>query len=744
MTSTGKPAEPLPDEPPALLLRCLQHVARRFDRPTSEVVLTAGAALDEKGGLAFAEAEACLHRVGLKTRHLRVKLDRLRPGDLPTIVELQDGDSAVVLSVDPATVEIYDPFTDREGAVDRAELAGRLTGRGLAVTADPRLEASDAVADLPQIKSHWFWDEVRKYAPSFAYVGLAAAVVNLLAFAMPLFMMNVYDRIIPNQAAASLWVLAFGVVLAFGFDFLLRTARAFLVDDLGREVDAKLSAKLFEKILNTPLTHRALSTGAFARRLNDYESVRDFFTSTTVVLIVDLAFVFLFLTFMLVVGGPLVFIPLAGIAVIVFAGWSLQKLMTDALKEAQADAALHHSLLIETLGSIEAVKALRGEGRMLGKWSRHAAQSSVTQERLRRLSSLSVNLASLVQQAIAVGLIIGGFYRFTAGDMTMGAIIAIVMLSSRALAPVGQLAFLMTRGRQALLSLETLQRVMDAPDERTDASRSVVRTIGRGEVELRDVKFRYPGAPSDALGGINLLIRPGERVGLIGRVASGKSTLGRVVCGLYAPTDGAMLIDGVDSRQYHPHEIRRAFRYVGQESDLFSGTIRDNLLLGARQADDEQLLRAVHATGADAFLVRDAAGFDMPVGERGGRLSGGQRQFLAVSRALVEPGALLYLDEPTGSMDVNSEQLFIQRLGAALKPDQSLVVSTHRLAMLQLVDRVIVMDRGRIVADGPKAEIMARAAPLSSEPPRERPVEQAKSAPARAKPAGRSRSAGAG
>jgi ATP-binding cassette subfamily C protein LapB len=388
-------------------------------------------------------------------------------------------------------------------------------------------------------------------------------------------------------------------------------------------------------------------------------------------------------------------------------GASLQRQMARSLKDAQTDAGLQHATLVEAIAGIETLKAARAEGKMLARWRRYAEMSANTQEGLRRMQALAVNLASLSQQGISVGLVVGGFFLFDAGKISMGAIIAIVMVAGRALAPVGQLAFLLVRGRQALLSLETLDAMMAAPDERKLVARAIIPTIERGAIELQHLGFRYPNASFPSLADFSLRVRPGERIGVVGRVASGKSTLGRVMCGLYEPTDGVMLIDGVDSRQHHPHELRKAFRFVGQDADLFSGTVRDNLKLCAGEASDEALIAAVANSGADSFLARDAAGFDLPVGERGQRLSGGQRSFLSLARALVEPCRLLFLDEPSGAMDTQSESRLIERLGASLTADQTLIVSTHRHAMLALVDRLVVLDGGRIFADGPKDQVLA-------------------------------------
>ncbi len=702
-------ASPQPDaatqEDP--VLECLSFLARRYDRPSSPVVLSAGLALTDTGKLPFHQIEAALEHVGLRAEAIRrPTLRRWRPTSTPAVLELKDDHAVILLEVKAKQGLIHDPRREDDYWTDLARLDEVYDGSAVVIEPDPTRDRENERPWAKAARDHWFWSEIWRARHRFGYVVVAAAVINLLAFALPLFTMNVYDRVIPNKATASLWVLALGVALAMGLEFTMRLARAQVIDEIGRELDARLSQKLFEKVMNIPLLERRGSTGAFARRVSEYELVRDFFASTTVVLTVDMAFIVLFLVLITILAGPLVLVPIVGVGVMVTAGFMLQKAMTQVSHDAQADASLQHSVLVESIGGMETLKAARAEGPMLGRWRRYAQNSAGTQERMRRLTAIAVNMASLSQQFITIGLIVGGFYMFNAGMISMGAIIALVMLAGRALSPVGQFAFLITRARQALVTLETLQGLMEGADERAQSVRSVVPTIGHGELQLDHLCFRYPGASVDSLADITMTIKPGERIGIIGRVASGKSTLGRVLCGLYPPSDGSMLVDGLDSRQYHAHELRGAFRYVGQDAELFSGTVRDNLVLGAADASDEDLIEAVKRSGADMFIARDAAGFDLGVGERGKALSGGQRSFLVMARALVRPSKLLFLDEPTGAMDTQSERLFIERLATALKPEQTLVVSTHRHAMLSLINRLIVIDRGRIIADGPRDKVL--------------------------------------
>jgi ATP-binding cassette subfamily C protein LapB len=688
------------------VLDCLAFIARRSDRPSSPVLLRAGLALSADGRLPFHQVEPALEQVGMRADPIVRRLATWPASKCPAILELEDGLAAVLLEVRDREGLIYAPGVAEPMWVRLDEIAPTFTGRAVVVEADPTRERENERPWDEAKRRHWFWSEIWKVRREFWPVLLAALVVNLLAFAMPLFTMNVYDRVIPNKAVATLWVLALGVFLALALDFTLRIARTRLIDEVGRKLDAKLSQKLFEKVMNLPMSERQGSTGAMARRVSEYETVRDFFASTTVVLAVDLTFLFLFLGFITLVGGWLVAVPVAGILFMLTAGLSLQKAMGRAAVDAQADSSLQHSILVEAISGAETLKAARAEGQMLGRWRRYSAMSAGTSERMRKLTAVAVNLASIAQQSISVGLLIGGFYRFQEGEMTMGAIIAIIMISGRSLQPVGQLAFLITRGKQATATLTSLQRMMEVEDERQGSMRSMVPEIRAGHIELRDLSFRYPSAGRDSLSNVSLTINPGERIGIIGRVASGKSTLGRVLSGLYTPTNGEMLVDGLDSRQYHPHQLRDSFRFVAQDSEVFSGTIRDNLMLGAADADDQQLIDAVVRSGADIFLSRDAAGFDLPVGERGARLSGGQKSLLVLARALVSPSRLLFLDEPTGSMDTQTELYFIEHLKTAVGREQALVVATHRHNMLSILDRLIVIDGGKIVADGPRDEVL--------------------------------------
>ena len=692
------------------LLDAVATIAALFERPFSDLRVKKGLALDDDGLVPLDQLDHALDAVGLRCHLVRRPLAAWNVQDVPAILLLDDDRPLVLTAMDDDGCWVRLPGATGDLQIDRRLLEAAYTGQGVIIRHDP---ASETARERPwdeAAKQHWFWSEVWKERSQYGYVMFASLLINLLAFAMPLFTMNVYDRIIPNKAAASLWMLALGALFAIAVEYGLRLARTGLIDEVGRGIDARLSQRLLDKVLNLPMATQRGSTGALARRVTDYEQVRDFFASTTVVLVTDILFLVVFVALIAVLGGWLAVIPLVAMVMMLAMGWVLQRRMSAAVADAQVDASMLQTTLVETIGSLETVKACRAEGRMLGKWRRLSASNAYTQEEMRKLTATAVNLATLCQQATGIALIIGGFYLFNAGTISMGAIIAIVMLASRSLAPVGQLAFLMTRGRQAFVTLNSLQQLMDQDDERDKGSRSITPEVRDGRLQLDHVSFRYPDTDRESLAGVSLIIEPGERVGLIGRVASGKSTLGRVLCGLYDPTSGSYRIDGLESRQYDPHDLRSTLRFVGQDAELFSGTVRENLMVGASDADDATIIDAVRRSGADEFLGRDTAGFDFHIGERGSRLSGGQRSFLVLARALMSPAHLLFLDEPTGAMDSQTEKHFVDRLQAAIPADQTMIIATHRMTVLGLVDRLIVMDNGRIVADGPRDEILAQRA----------------------------------
>ncbi|MEM1053362.1 MAG: type I secretion system permease/ATPase [Pseudomonadota bacterium] len=687
---------------------CIAELASRYSSSLSPAALSQ-LPKNVDGRLPWHQADAALDLAGVNFDV--VKRRKLPTGEthFPALVELADERFVIVSRANEGELLVWEPSKATEEWLPYSELSKQFSGRLYSVYSNPDLQREEEAPWHAKARGHWFWGELRKERRSFRPVLLASFLINLLAVALPLFTMNVYDRVIPNRAAETLWVLGLGVVLVFALEFALRRGRTAVLDQISRRLDLKLSQKIFGRLLATPLNERQGHTGALAARVSEYAIVRDFFASTTVVLIIDVVFLFVFVGVIAIIGGWLALIPLTIIILMMIAGFVLQRKVTEAAQDAQADYGLQQTLLVESLAGMETLKSMGGEGGTLGRWYRLAETGVHSQERLRNVNSIAVGLAQTFQQISTVSLIIGGYYLFAAGQISMGAIIAIVMLASRSLAPAGQIAFVLTRGRQAIEMLGSIERLFDASDERQKGGSLGSASISQPLISLKDVRFSYSDAGQAALDAVNLEIKPGERIAIVGRVASGKSTLGRVLCGLYEPSEGTMLINGLDAGQYRPEQVREALRFVGQDAALFSGTIRDNLALGRRDATDERILAALQNTGADRFLARESGGFDRPVGEGGSRLSGGQRSFLALARALVTPCELLFLDEPTGAMDSQTEKLFTEQLGSSLSADQTLVIATHRPALFALCDRLIVLSNGKIAADGPIKDVLASA-----------------------------------
>ena len=689
------------------LVACIGEVAVRFGVAFAPGML-AGLASDSAGRLPAHQAGPALELLGLNYDDRAEKRLPRRSEGYPAIVATGAG-YAVVHEVRGKDALVWRPESREARWEPLRDVAGSFGGWLCGVAGDPTALRDAGQPWHRRAREHWFWSEIARDRRRFTPVLIATLLVNLLALALPLFSMNVYDRVIPNRAEATLWVLAAGVGIAFAIEYALRRARTAVLDQIGYDLDLRLSQKIYSKILAAPLAERKGATGNLVARITEYAIVRDFFASTTIVLIVDMAVLVLFVAMIAGIAGWLALVPIVAIVFMGLAGLRLQRKVVAAARDAQADYGLQQTLLVESIAGIETLKSVAGEGTMLGRWRRLAEIGGRSQTQLRDITSAAVGLAQSFQQFSNIALIVGGYYLFASGTITMGAIIAIVMLSSRSLAPAGQFAFLLTRGQQARQTLDSIQRLWDEGDERRMGSAAITPEVRSARVRLEGVSFAYPEAATESLSDVDLVIEPGDRIAIVGRVASGKSTLGRVLCGLYQPSGGAMLVDGIDSRQYRPQDLRAAFRFVAQDSELFSGSIKDNLSLGAGMASDDDLLAALQTVGAEQFLSRDAGGFDRAVGEHGSRLSGGQRAFLTLARAFVQPGKLIFLDEPTGAMDSQTEKLLVERLSQSLTPDQTLIISTHRPALFSLCNRLIVLDKGRIIADGPRDQIIATA-----------------------------------
>jgi len=559
---------------------------------------------------------------------------------------------------------------------------------------------------VPARAGGWFWPVLWDHRRYFGEAAALSAVINLLSLAGIIFMMTVYDRILPNQAFVTLWSLFAGVAIAMLFEFIARTVRGHALDSAGKRIDVLLGDAVFRRVLATRLEARSQSSGAFANVLKEFEAVRAFVTSATLAGLADLPFALLFLAVTALIGGPLVAVPVIAFLLVMIGSLIVQIPMARIANENLRESAVRHGTVIESLEGLETLKALRAEERMR---ARHEQSSLVIAQRTMRsqaLSTLVLNLTMLVQQMAGALLLLWGVYLASTGEVSAGALVACVQLNSRALAPLVSLSSLAVRFQQARSALQSLDRVMQLPTDREEGRELLSGTHWRGELRLSGVGFAYESGGQPVLSDISIAIAPGERVGIIGRVGSGKSTLLRIIASLYRPTEGQAFLDGVEMSAVEPADMRRTVALAGQDARLFHGSLKENVALAAPEADDETLLRVAEESGVIAIAASHPHGFDRLIGERGDTVSGGQRQAVALARALLAQPKLLLLDEPTSAMDQASEAETLAAIRRAAERGMGVVIATHRQAALAIVDRLIVIDGGRVVADGPRDKVI--------------------------------------
>ncbi len=531
-------------------------------------------------------------------------------------------------------------------------------------------------------------------------------MVNFFALAGPLFIMNVYDRVVPNFAEETLWVLATGAFIVFGFDFALKWLRAQLVDKAGKIADTRIAARLFEQVLGMKMADRPPSAGALASNLREFDSLRDFFTSSTLTILVDLPFIFMFCFIIFLVGGKVAVVPLTAIPIVIIVGISMQIPMQRIMQKTSKEGSQKHAILVEAITGIETIKATAAEGRLQRNWENFSSLTAQSGASAQRWSALALNFSASATQVVTIGIVVYGVYLIQEGELSVGGLVASTMMAGRAMGPLASIAGILMRFNQARASLKGLDNLMKTPVERPEGKIFVHRPNFQGHIEFKNVTFTYPNQKTPALNDISFNLDAGERVGIIGRIGSGKSTLWKLIMGLYDPDDGAVMMDGTDVRQIDPADLRRNVGCVPQDVYLFFGSVKDNIAFSAPFADDAMILRAARLAGVEEFVSKNPAGYDMEVGERGQSLSGGQRQSIAVARALLLDPPILIMDEPTSSMDNTTEARFKARMTRILENQKTLILTTHRGSMLTLVDRLIVMDGGKIVADGPKEQVV--------------------------------------
>ena len=687
------------------LLDCLVQLTHLHGKPYTAQALSNGLPLVDQRLTPSLLARAAA-RAQFSTRIVQRTLDDVPQGLLPAILLLHGGRACLLLRAqEGGRVLLQYPESDSPVEVQVQALLQDYTGLMCFVRPQFRFEQRSVQQGMEPRSSHWFWAVILENRRLYRDALLAAVLINVFALAMPLFSMNVYDRVVPNNAVETLWVLAIGISLVLIFNFVLTTTRAYVVDAASKRVDVQLSAQIMERVLDLRMESRPASVGSFAANLRSFESVRDFIASASLTTLVDLPFVLLFLVAIAWVSPWMLIPPVVAIAAILLVSfWAQARMESLTLKTFQASSQ-RNALLVESLTNLEAVKTLNAQGGVQRLWESSTQYIAYMGGKIKFISSGTVNFVQTLQQLVTIAVVVIGVYQVQDSALSMGGIIAASMIAGRCLAPFGQVAGLMMQFHNARTSLNSIDNYMKMPVEHEADREFVSRPDLRGAIEFRNVSFSYPGSEQASLSGVSFSLRPGERVGIIGRIGSGKTTLEKLVLGLYQPSEGSVLIDGVDARQIDPVDLRRAIGHVPQDPMLFYGSLKHNLLVGAPFADESDMLHAARIAGVDEFVARNPKGYDMLVGERGESLSGGQRQSIAVARALINDPAILLLDEPSSNLDNQSEAQLKRRLEEAAR-DKTILLVTHRTALLTLVDRLIVIDGGKIVADGAKDQVI--------------------------------------
>ncbi|MDE1153539.1 MAG: type I secretion system permease/ATPase [Micavibrio sp.] len=690
------------------LMECLAILAAENGRRTTAAALSAGLPIHGRQMASPAAFVRAADRISMTARMVRRPLkDLAESPNLPCILVLKNNHACILRGRNKNGIEVTFPETpDAAINLTPSELQGRFNDYAFFVRPRALMDGRSGPVEVHNDGS-WFWGAIWRNRKTYYEVMLAAVMINVLAIISPLFTMNVYDRVVPNAAFPTLWFLAAGVLVAYTFDFILKNLRSHFVDTAGRKADNVISARIFEQMLAMKMAARPPSVGVHASNLKEFETLRDFFTSATIVAVIDFPFIIMFIGLIFLISGPVAIVPLIMVPLVMGVGIMLQRPLDKTIKESMREGAHKSGLIFETLSGLETIKVQAAEGHIQRKWEEATEQSSRTAVKARAVSSFGVNFAIFSANICSVCMVIYGTYLIADKDITMGALIASVILSGRAMAPLASIAGLLTKYSQSKESLVRLNELMKAPVERPMGQVFISMPVMRGRIDFRDVEFHYPNQKTPALRNISFNVGAGEHVGIIGAVGSGKTTIERLILNLYQPSSGSVQVDGVDVRQLDPADLRRNIGVVQQMPYLFFGSVRENITLGHESVPDSAVLRAAEMAGVMDFLRDSEAGLDTQVGERGDNLSGGQRQAIAIARALLYDPPILLLDEPTASIDPGSERRLYTHLKEMIKGKTILLV-THKSAVLGLVDKLILMDRGRIIAAGPRDEVIQK------------------------------------
>lgn len=690
------------------LLHCLALVSHLLGQPVHVAALRAGFPVDDHGHVPPSSLPDMARQHGLMAAWSRIKPSAVPSYALPVIVPLHDGRACVLRSIEQGQAQVLTPETGQQELVMPVpELDAQATGE-LLVVRKPNERSAQTLTPMKGAAFEWFWGTLWRFRHFYLESMLATVVANILALASVFFTMNVYDRVVPTQAYASLWTLAIGTTLAALLEFLMRWLKARLVDLGGKKADLAINATLLREIMSIRLEHRPQSIGIFASAMKDFEALRDFFSSASLVMLADLPFVLVFVALVAVVGGPLAWVPALSVPLVLLAAWWAQKPLMGAMRENMKESGDKQSVLVESVLNLELLKAHNAEGYLQRRWEQSNLAGADSYRKIRSVSNLIMGVIGTLSQLVTVVMVVWGVYLIHANQLTLGGLIACVILTGRAITPLGGVMGLAARYQQAKTALETLDGLIKRPRDREAGKRYVVPEKIHGSLQALDLEFAYPGEARIAvIRRLNLSVAPASHLALLGRVGSGKSTLIRLLAGLYLPLGGSVRVDGIDLRQVDPNELRSRIGYVSQDPQLFMGTLRENLVLSDSWITDARIVQVLQELGMYNMVSAHPKGLDMPLTEAGGGLSGGQRQLVSLARLMLRDPAIVFLDEPTANMDQGTEAQVIAVMREWLK-GRTLVLSTHRPQLLEWVDRIAVIEAGQCLAEGPRAEMLER------------------------------------
>ncbi|QKJ21818.1 type I secretion system permease/ATPase [Poseidonibacter lekithochrous] len=649
-------------------------------------------------------------KAGFKSKYVKKDFKDISSLVLPAIIILKDSTSCILEKIDRekdiAVIHVNE-FEEIKEEIELSQIEDLYSGEMFLLKKE-YFESELKPNLLKKNNEHWFWGTVKKNFSIYKDVVIASVLINIFVLLTPFFVMNVYDRVVPNFALETLWAMAIGICVIYIFDLITKFIRAYYIDISSKKVDIIVSSKLFDKILNIKLEHKPKSIGSFANNIKDFELIKSFFSSSTIAVLVDLPFSILFLVAIYYISGSIVIVPLIFIALIMMYSFFIRRPLHKSIEASNEAVSYKNGILIESLNALETIKSLGASGHLRWKWEESTADISTKSLLTKMLTTSITNINAFFVQLTTVFVVIYGVYAIAEKDLTLGGLIAAVILGGRAIGPMGQFASLISNYEQAKTSYVMLENIMNLPEERESNKAAIHKEYIEGSFEFKDVSFFY-NENKKVLDNVSFSVKQGEKIAIIGKIGSGKSTIMKMLMKLYDSNEGEIILDGIEIKQIEPSDVRKNIAYVSQDTLLFNGTLKENILYKYPYENDDILINATKTAQLLDFVNSHPQGFDLQVGERGDTLSGGQKKAISLARALVGNYSTLLLDEPTDSMDIATEKNLINALKDEIK-DKTVLLTTHKSSMLDLVDRVIVIDNGRVVLDGEKNYVLSALA----------------------------------